>query len=549
MFRSLSIRSRLMLMMLCCGLACMTAVAFVLDRNTQRELTRAAQQQMVTLRELRIEELKRFFDIKVDAFRILAESPTLVDSVAALSAAVAEFDAPLAETELQVLTDWYRREYLTPLGRFVDGTPTLESYLPSSSRARRLQYDYIARNPVPEAERKNSDTAGVGTVYDRLHQRLQPTLRAAAEMMGFDDVMIVDAETGIVTFSVTKQADFGTSLRNGPYRRTGNARAFERALEMRNAGSVAMQDFSAYAPSLMRPTAFIGIPIIRDGEPVAVLLGQFSATAIDQLMSSAGDWQRLGLGHSGEAYLIGPSGFMRSSSRFLAEDPEGYVAMLRRNGVPADTIRRIQAYGSPILLQPVRSAAATAARNGETGAGVFTDFRGIEVIGAWAPVSLHDLNWGIIAKMDLDEALAPAIRVRRLLLLVVSIAVVGLTLASVLLAGSFARRLREVLVGGRPAGRGRCERPRQGARPRRVQRAGARGQPHGRRDHRAQRGAGGEDARARDPAAQHLPRDHRGAPASRRDLDRRAAAGRLARRHRHRRARHRAARERRGPRA
>ncbi len=445
MLSALSIRSRLMLMLLACGLACMAAVGIVLDRNTQRELLRAAEQQMITLRELRSEELRRFFDIKIEAFRILAESPVIGESIAPLSAAMAALDGPLSDTETASLTAWYHKEFLEPLTRFSDGTPTLETYLPRTDRARRLQYQYIARDGVPEDRRRTVDTAGTGTPYDKLHERLQPSLRAAAEMMGFDDIMIIDAETGIEVFSVTKQTDFGTSLRNGPYRRSGAARAFERALALRDVGAIAVEDFSPYAPSLMKPTAFIAVPIHHEGEPVAVLVGQFSSAAIDTLMSSAGDWERLGLGQTGEAYLIGPNGYMRSSSRFLAQDPEGYAAMLRRNGVPADSIRRIEAYGSPILLQPVRSRAAEAARRGETGHGSYTDFRGKPVIGAWGPITLPGLSWGIIAKMDEAEALGPAIRVRRTFLLVVACAVVGLTLASILLAGSFARRLREVL--------------------------------------------------------------------------------------------------------
>lgn len=445
MLRSLSIRSRLMLMLLSCGLACMLAVGILLDRNTQRELLRAAEQQMITLRELRSEELHRFFEIKIDAFRILAQSPVLGEAIVPLNAAMAALDEPLSDAEMATLTAWYQKQFLEPLGRFSDGTPTLETYMPRTNRARRLQYQYIARDGVAENKRRFVDTAGTGTAFDRLHERLQPSLRAAADMMGFDDIMIIDAETGIDIFSVTKQTDFGTNLRTGPYRRSGAARVFERALELRDVGAIAIEDFSPYAPSLMKPTAFIAVPIHLDGEPVAVMIGQFSAAAIDTLMSSAGDWHRLGLGRTGEAYLIGPNGYMRSSSRFLAEDPVAYAAMLRRNGIPADTIRRIEAYGSPILLQPVRSQAASAARNGETGFGRFTDFRGTPVIGAWAPVTLPGLSWSIIAKMDEAEALASATSARRLFLLIVACAVVVLTFASILMAGSFARRLREVL--------------------------------------------------------------------------------------------------------
>ena len=445
MLSALSIRSRLMLMLLSCGLACMLAVGIILDRNTQRELLRAAEQQMITLRALRTEELQRFFDIKVEAFRILAQSPVLGESIAPLAAGLAALDGPLSDAETTALNAWYQRDYLTPLARFSEGTPMPETYMPRADRARRLQYQYIARDAVPEDKRGGIDTAGTGTAYDRLHERLQPSLRAAAQMMGFDDIMIADAETGSILFSVTKQADFGTNLRTGPYRRSGSARVFEAALALRDVGAIAVEDFSPYAPSLMKPTAFMAVPIHHEGEPVAVLIGQFSSGAIDTLMSSSGDWERLGLGKTGEAYLIGPNGYMRSSSRFLQEDPAAYAAMLRRNGIPPDTIRRIEAYRSPILLQPVRSTAAEAARKGESGHGSYRDFLGEDVIGAWGPVALPGLSWAIIAKMNEAEALAPAIRARRTFLLVVACAVVGLTLAAILMAGSFARRLREIL--------------------------------------------------------------------------------------------------------
>jgi class 3 adenylate cyclase len=445
MFRTLSIRSRLMLMLLTCGLGCMLAVGAFLSRSTQRELVRAADQQMITLRELRAEELHRFFAIKVDAFRVLAQSPLLGESVGLFAAALAALDGPLTEAETAALHAWYRRDYLTPLARFSEGTPTLEAYLPRQDRLRRLQYQYIARDALPEGKRPLVDTAGTATAYDRLHQRLQPSLRASARMIGFDDIMVVDAETGVILFSVTKQADFGTSLRSGPYQRSGAARAFDAALQLRDVGALALEDFSPYAPSLMRPTAFMAVPIYVDGEPVAVLIGQFSAGVIDALMSSAGDWERLGLGKTGEAVLIGPDGTLRSSPRAFREDPEAYIATLRQQRMPADTIRRIQAYGSPVMLQATHSQASEAVRHGETGDGTYVDYRGKETIGAWRPLALPGLSWSIIAKMDEEEALAPAMRTRRVFLVVVACAVVALTLVSILLAASFARRLREVL--------------------------------------------------------------------------------------------------------
>ena len=47
--------------------------------------------------------------------------------------------------------------------------------------------------------------------------------------------------------------------------------------------------------------------------------------AIDRVMTGGQQWERDGLGKTGEAYLVGPDFLMRSNSRFLIEAPEAYA--------------------------------------------------------------------------------------------------------------------------------------------------------------------------------------------------------------------------------
>ncbi|MFQ5519327.1 MAG: PAS domain S-box protein, partial [Mariprofundus sp.] len=62
------------------------------------------------------------------------------------------------------------------------------------------------------------------------------------------------------------------------------------------------------------------------------------------------------------------------------------------------------------LARPIREAT-----QGISGQGVITDLRGIEVIAAWA--YLPSLNWGLVAKIDQDEALAGLAVIRDKLIL------------------------------------------------------------------------------------------------------------------------------------
>ena len=61
-----------------------------------------------------------------------------------------------------------------------------------------------------------------------------------------------------------------------------------------------------YRPTLGVPSAFVGTPVFDGGRPIAVLILQLSADAIDRVMTGDEQWARDGLGKTGETYLVGP---------------------------------------------------------------------------------------------------------------------------------------------------------------------------------------------------------------------------------------------------
>jgi len=113
------------------------------------------------------------------------------------------------------------------------------------------------------------------------------------------------------------------------------------------------------------------------------------------------DNSRIGLGESGEAYIIGNDYLMRSSSRFI------------RNAV---------------LRIPVRSQTAVLALKGENGAGITPDYRGIPVFSAYEPLAIPGLKWSLLAEIDYDEAMVPVAGLRNdilLVSLVISVFILG----------------------------------------------------------------------------------------------------------------------------
>jgi PAS domain S-box-containing protein len=75
--------------------------------------------------------------------------------------------------------------------------------------------------------------------------------------------------------------------------------------------------------------------------------------------------------------------------------------------------------------------AAQEAVQGREGSGKFLDYRGVQVIGAWRYIP--ELEWGIVAKMDVQEAFAEITKLRHLVLiiLVIMFLLAGITAISI----------------------------------------------------------------------------------------------------------------------
>ena len=133
--------------------------------------------------------------------------------------------------------------------------------------------------------------------------------------------------------------------------------------------------------------------------------------------------QREGLGLSGESYLLGADGRLRSDSRFYAHSTLGQIRTAH-----------------PLL----RSSLA-----GKASIGLVRDYRGISVLSASAPIRVGGLQWAIFSEIDYEEVMAPLLALRRRMLLLGTAGVLLFALLAGLTAHRMAapaRRIRDHLV-------------------------------------------------------------------------------------------------------
>ena len=111
---------------------------------------------------------------------------------------------------------------------------------------------------------------------------------------------------------------------------SGLGEAFRKANKLSNNNDVVLTDFSPYAPSYEAPASFIASPIFDGNKKLGVLIFQMPVDVLNGIMTNQGDWQKVGLGATGETYLVGSDMKMRSQSRGLIEDANTYLKTTNR---------------------------------------------------------------------------------------------------------------------------------------------------------------------------------------------------------------------------
>ena len=243
---------------------------------------------------------------------------------------------------------------------------------------------------------------------------------------GFSDLFLIHPE-GNVFYSVAHHDDYGSNMLNGPYRESGLGQLVRTVLETKQFG---FADFQAYAPSQGQPFAFMAQPVLdSDNEVELIVALKVPIDGINQVMQ-----QRSGMGKSGETYLVGADNRMRSNS-FL--DPERYSVTASFEH-PED--------GS------VATAASKAALAGRTGEKIIPDYRGVQVLSAYTPLTIEDTTWALLAEIDEEEAFASITDLKSSMGGIAVLAIVSISLLALLFTRYLTKRIhRLVSVAGKVA--------------------------------------------------------------------------------------------------
>ena len=315
-------------------------------------------------------------------------------------------------------------------------------YWPEHANHRLLQYQFIANNPFPMGEKSNFTASDVPSDYNTAHQLFHPIFKNYMDRFGFYDIFLISADSGHIIYSVSKEVDFGTDIAHGPFNNTGIAKVFDKVIKSTERDCIFMEDFSPYLPSYNAPASFIGAPIFNGSDKIGVLVFQLPIDRINHIMTDGYQWENVGLGKSGETYLVGDDYLLRNQSRFLVEDFENYIIALKKTKVSNEVISEIIALNSSIGLQPIITEGTMSALEGTSGTRIFKDYRGVEVLSSFKPLDLDQVNWIIMSEIDTEEAFSSiSIMFKRFSLWFIALGFVAVVI-SLLLARSISRPVK-----------------------------------------------------------------------------------------------------------
>ncbi|MDC0360310.1 methyl-accepting chemotaxis protein [Alphaproteobacteria bacterium] len=280
------------------------------------------------------------------------------------------------------------------------------------SRFAELQSAFITQNPYPVGEKQKMRASGNLPFYDEMHIVHYPEFRKLQESSGYYDIFLFDL-AGNMIYSVRKESDFATSLKDGPFKGTALGMVVMDVLAEQDVEHTAFQDFMPYEPSASSPSAFMAhIVMDNNGDAIGAVAFQLPISAVGEIAA-----QNTGLGNTGDIFVFGEDKLLRNDFAdtealdILTAAPNG--AWLRAGEAPSHMGGAFDRSGAPALI-------------------------------ATAKVKFADTSWTFVATERLSEAMSAANAVAVATLQRLAVVVLLLLILAVFISRSLTRPQREL---------------------------------------------------------------------------------------------------------
>ncbi|MBX2868621.1 MAG: hypothetical protein KTR18_08095 [Acidiferrobacterales bacterium] len=379
---TLTMRKKLIVSLLVASILPLAIVSWTYMATAKSSMHTKATNQLESLREVKKSQIELYFEQIRNQILTFSESRMIVEAMSDFRKDFKDLekhhtlDDETRTKYLNTIADFYRTEFGATYEEANGTKANIEQLLPSSDVAIIAQYQFIANNSYPLGSKSSLDSADDKSDYSFTHKKYHPTIRNYLEKFEYYDIFLVDPASGDIVYSVFKEIDYATSLLTGPYKDTNFSRVYREALNLpAGESAVALADFEPYLPSYEAAASFMAAPIYEGAWLQGVLVFQMPVGRINAVMQ-----QQIGLGETGETYLVGSDFKMRSQSRFTENNT--------------------------ILSRTINTLSTQEAAKGKTDTGIISTEDGRSLLSSYEPVDIPGLSWAIVAEIEEAEAFA-----------------------------------------------------------------------------------------------------------------------------------------------
>lgn len=321
-----------------------------------------------------------------------------------------EVQAPSLEALQAGMSEWYESQYqpLYASQTLDDQAPYQEWIEQTRYEGLLIQHNYIRDNPHPADQLDQMVDRADATIYGQQHRIYHASYREIAQRYGYHDLMLVDAASMDVIYSVAKGPVYGTSLLNGPFADSALARLLSAMREQPQQNQFGVSDFSRFSGHFDHHVVFFAVPVFHPvyspDKPLGFLVAQLPAERFTSIMTEQANWQAIGLGETGDAYLVAADGRLITEPRAMFDNAPETLAALDMSAQQPEDVQAMRGYqrlnGRYRLAHPGISAAVA----GESGLGVSRGLLGNPVLMSWQPFQIGERPFALITEQSLKES-------------------------------------------------------------------------------------------------------------------------------------------------
>ena len=376
----------------------------------QQSINTSNQNLLVSIRENKKQQITNYLENMQGQISTYAGNEMIIAAVDEFSYSFEDYTREYKATN-DDLTEFYHTEFKNKYTSINQTDINIANLIPDrNSIAYSLQTAYLANNKHPVGSKDQLELAQDSTTYSKVHQSYHGSIRKYLQEFGFYDIFIVSKETGDVLYSVYKEIDFATNLNNGAFAKSGLGKAFHGAKDLPE-GEIFTTRFESYQPSYDAQAAFMASPIYDQGQSLGVLIFQLPVDRISNIMTNNKQWESVGLGKTGETYLVGEDKKLRSDSRLLLESPNQYYDILKNTGqlTQADLIKKL---GSSVGVHQLSTEGVELALAEQSGFTTYIGYKNTPVLSAYTYINTGGETWALIAEIENDEAFSSFVNLK-----------------------------------------------------------------------------------------------------------------------------------------